>query len=183
MENKTTDQRVLDYIKMLDEEKRRLYVEKKRKDLIDLGMFEKVYGLEGCDPSEYPRTETDAQTGRTVRYKMVPVEVSDEDYEQLLKKTEELGMLDKPKETSGIHNSQTIGATIKKISEVLFVISLIAVALIITFVALTIKDLTVALIIVLVAGLFGFSEWVLSSFLYGYGELIERVSSIDRKLK
>jgi len=28
MENKTTDQRVLDYIKMLDEEKRRLYVEK-----------------------------------------------------------------------------------------------------------------------------------------------------------
>ncbi|MCX7614809.1 MAG: hypothetical protein N2Z65_03530 [Clostridiales bacterium] len=72
-----------DFIK----EKKQLELEERKKELIDLGLLEKVYSSKEEPSSEYPFAEWSEEEQKEKYYKKVPIEVSDEDYAQLCKYT------------------------------------------------------------------------------------------------
>ncbi len=89
------------------EEKERVQNEKAKK-LIELGIYEKEFP---ADPDNYDYNEYDCyfydeQTGFTKRYKRIPIEVSDEEYQEILKYSD-----DKPL----IPDNSNIIATILKV--------------------------------------------------------------------
>jgi len=87
MDNNHTDQRVLDYISEREDEIRAKYLcEKKEEALISLGFYDKVYEPHGSQSQvsvEYLWEETGGETMEQRFYRMVPIAVSDEDYENL----------------------------------------------------------------------------------------------------
>ncbi|MBO4452756.1 MAG: hypothetical protein J5793_02360 [Clostridia bacterium] len=67
--------------------KETLETDQKKKDelLIKSGLFEKEYSTDEFDSDEYPECERDPETGRSRYYKKIPIEVSDEEYSEILK--------------------------------------------------------------------------------------------------
>ncbi|MBQ2968621.1 MAG: hypothetical protein IJE10_10950 [Clostridia bacterium] len=59
--------------------------EAKKKTLIDLGLFEKVYSPDNKQSDEFSCYEWDSQTQTSKYYKKVPIDVSDEEYEEVKK--------------------------------------------------------------------------------------------------
>lgn len=68
-------------------EEQEKYAKQKQKLLIDLGLFDKEYSTSTSYSAEYPYAEWDnqAQPGKCKYYKQVPIDVSDEEYEEIKK--------------------------------------------------------------------------------------------------
>ena len=56
----------------------------KRKKLIELGLFEKVYYTVGENKEDYPCSEWDGNSSYRL-YKQVPIDVTDEEFEEIMK--------------------------------------------------------------------------------------------------
>ncbi len=78
---------VSQFIEKKNVEKRAVFEKAKAKALIDLGIYEKEFppDPQNVDYNEYDCGFYDDATGTYKRYKRVPVEVSDEEYEEILK--------------------------------------------------------------------------------------------------
>ena len=77
------------------------YIDQKKRDfLISEGLFDKVYESQEIehDNDEFPNTEWDTQNNIDRYYKIVPYNISDDDYELLLK----LCSTDKKQESNNI---------------------------------------------------------------------------------
>lgn len=82
---------VSSYIEKKQEEIRLQKEAQKKEKLIKLGIFEKIYqGEEGYDPQE-ACYEWNAELQSGTYYNRIPVEVTDEEYEEILKLSNEQG--------------------------------------------------------------------------------------------
>lgn len=61
------------------------FEEEKQKKLLELELYEKEYSLENSYSEEFPLSEFDEATSKYKYYKKVPIEISDEEYAELLK--------------------------------------------------------------------------------------------------
>ncbi len=67
-----------------DAEKKK-YEEEKQKTLIELGLFEKVYSPDNNYSEEFSSSEWDSANSTNKYYKKVPVEITDEEYQEVKK--------------------------------------------------------------------------------------------------
>lgn len=63
------------------------YEETKRKTLIDLGLYEKAYSPDNRYSEEFCMTEWDSAAQESKYYKEVPIEITDEEYQEIKKYT------------------------------------------------------------------------------------------------
>lgn len=84
---------VQDYIKeqkaLLEESKRKNEKEKRDSLLIELGLYTVEYAPEGADTRKYPKTEWNEEKHTYVNYRFIPYEITDEEYQELLKLQEQ----------------------------------------------------------------------------------------------
>ena len=59
--------------------------EQKQKTLIELGLYDKIYSPDNKSSSEFPLSEWDYNNSTTKFYKKVPIDVTDEEYEEIKK--------------------------------------------------------------------------------------------------
>jgi len=99
---------VSQYIEKKKAEKKERVQKEKAKKLIELGIYEKEFPADpnNFDYFEYDCYFYDEQTGSNKRYKRIPIEVSDEEYNEILKYSEE---------TTTTSNSSNVIATIIRI--------------------------------------------------------------------
>lgn len=71
------------YVAKKEAEKRELYEKKKNDLLISQGLYEKVYSDKSRYSKEFSNQEFDSDTNKYRYYKMVPIEISEEEYQQI----------------------------------------------------------------------------------------------------
>ena len=76
---------VQDYLSKKVNEKNELALKKKNELLLELNLFEKEYSDKNKYSSDYPFSEYDNQTGTSKYYKKIPIQVSDDEYSEILK--------------------------------------------------------------------------------------------------
>lgn len=73
------------YLEKMSEQQAKDELEKKNKLLINLGLYEKEYSENGEYSKEFTNMKYDTKTGKTLYFRKKPVEVSDEEYAEILK--------------------------------------------------------------------------------------------------
>ena len=73
------------FLKQKKEEELKKQEEAKKKTLIDLGLFEKVYSQDNTQSDGFSYGEWDSKDAKVKYFKKVPIEVSDEEYEEIKK--------------------------------------------------------------------------------------------------
>jgi len=104
--------RFLDAYK-IDEIKR--YEKEKRKTLINAGLYEKEYSPDGFDDEEHPFYDD----GTDKYYKKVPINITDEEYQELKKYTNKANTESEP-------NTNTIATALAIIAWIIFIFGFIA---------------------------------------------------------
>lgn len=61
------------------------YEEEKQKTLLELGLFEKVYSPDNKQSEEFSSFEWDRTSSTNKYYKKVPIEITDEEYQEVKK--------------------------------------------------------------------------------------------------
>lgn len=94
-------EKVKEFLEAKKSEERKVFEEKKQKKLIELGLFEKEYAPEGIKTSysDYPENEYDTTTNSSKWYKKVAIDVTDEEYAEILKHT---GIKESGNNTNGV---------------------------------------------------------------------------------
>ena len=96
--------------------------EVKKKTLIDLGLFEKVYSPDNKQSDEFSCYEWDSINSTNKYYKKVPVEVTDEEYEEIKKYSKQTEDI--------IHNNfnryNYVAISLTVIAYVIFIVGFIA---------------------------------------------------------
>ena len=90
--------------------------ETKQKTLLDLGLYEKVYSSDNKYSGEFCLSEWDSATQTSKYYKKVPIEITDEEYQEVKKYSKE--------EVATENNSVAVALTI--IAWVIFIVGFIA---------------------------------------------------------
>jgi len=170
---------VQNYINRKRADERVAFEKKRDAALIEAGLVLKEYAPSSQTyPNDvFPDSEWDPEQQQYRYFRQTAIPVTDEEYEELL------SYLPAPTEentgTSGAYHH--IGSKIKTLAVATFIIELI-VSIIggIIMIASEEEELVIAgLISMCVGSLLG---WISSWLLYGYGEVIDKVSSIDQKL-
>jgi len=78
-------QLVQEYLNKKSNEKSELALKKRNDLLLELGLFEKEYSDKNEYSTEFPESEWDNQANTSKYYRKVPVQVSDEEYSEILK--------------------------------------------------------------------------------------------------
>lgn len=172
------DNRVRAFIDQKKAEKYAKEYAQKNDVLIRLGLYDKVYSpipLSG-PTSEYPNSEWDYNTNSYKYYRCVPFEVSDAEFEELLKYT------GKSKETGVFAN---IGKKLKLLANVMFWLTFIGAlvcGLIFIIVGMDGDDdlLFVGLPLLAIGPIFA---WLSNCLLYGFGELIDKTAQIEKNTR
>lgn len=94
---------------------------KKEKLLIDLGIYDKEYSDNTAWSEEYPKYEYDQNTQEAKYYKIVPIQVTDEEYAEILKYSN----LNKEEETDKSNNKNTISQVFTGIAWAIFILGFI----------------------------------------------------------
>ncbi len=81
------NEKVEEFLREKNRAKREAYEKQKEKTLIDLGLYEREYSDSDYPSEEYPFAEWDEFLHENRYYKIVNLDVSDEDYEKILKST------------------------------------------------------------------------------------------------
>lgn len=81
---------VEEYINSKRKEEREKYLKDKNETLIKLGIYEKVYSPINMLSEEYPWIEWDDEKEDELYYKKVAADVSDEEYEEILRLNKEI---------------------------------------------------------------------------------------------
>ena len=94
--------------------------EQKKKDdlLIDIGLYEKEYSANSTYSDEYPENEWDSETNTTRFYRKIPIEVSDEEYLEIMKYQNRMETEEK--------TNNTVSIVFKFIAGIIFVMGFIA---------------------------------------------------------
>lgn len=79
------NQRLKNFLDAKEYEKRKEYEEEKRKTLLELGLFEKVYAPDNRQSEEFPFYEYDNNTSTSRYYKEVPIEITEDEYVEVKK--------------------------------------------------------------------------------------------------
>ena len=155
------DKKRLERIEKSEEEKRSL--------LMKLDLVEKVYSPDNSSGSEYPcwevinNTEDDGNEGSVVYYKLVPIEITDEEYEEL-------------KKTVNIEDNKSknkVASIFKTVAWCVFIVGFIA-GIFLAINAYGDFSLIAAIIYWVVAFISGM-------FFYGFGEIINLLDCIKNK--
>ncbi len=144
-------------------EKEKLDIEKKE-FLISEGLYEKIYSENIYYSNEYPHYEFDSKTGTEKYYRMVPIEITDSEYEELLK-------FHKPQK-----NSNAISTALIVIAWIIFIFGFIAG--IIFGVAGADAYSSFAITIALIYWVTSFISGV---FILGFSEIIKLLNDIKNK--
>lgn len=98
-----------------DAEKKR-YEEEKQKTLIELGLYEKVYSPDNNYSEEFSSSEWDSANLTNKYYKKVPVEITDEEYQEV-KKYSKGDVL--------VQNNNPIATTLRVIAVLVYIVGFI----------------------------------------------------------
>ena len=79
------NEKVLKFLESKKNAERKKYEREKRNTLISLGLYDKVYSPDNKYSDEYPIMDWNGPNGETAYYKEVPVEVTDEEYQEIKK--------------------------------------------------------------------------------------------------
>lgn len=110
------------YFNNVEKEQKEIYENQKRKFLISNGFYEKVYSDAAQYNSDYPYCER-LDDGKTVWFRTVPIEATDEEYERLKAIIETKNHANKP--TENISVQQPIKNKIASILRVVAIITFI----------------------------------------------------------
>ena len=79
------NEKVKEFLDAKKKAEQKKYAEEKQKTLIALGLFEKVYSPNNTYSAEFPVYEYDSVSGKNKWYKKVPIEITDEEYQEVKK--------------------------------------------------------------------------------------------------
>lgn len=79
------NEKLKEFFEVKKQEELKKQEEAKEKTLIDLGLFEKVYSPDSEPSDEFPCYEWDSANSTYKYFKEVPIEVTDEEYEEIKK--------------------------------------------------------------------------------------------------
>ena len=99
-----------------DAEKKK-YQEEKQKTLIELGLFEKVYSPDNNYSDEFSSSEWDSANSTSKYYKKVPIEITDEEYQEV-KKYSKGDVL--------VQNNNPIATTLRVIAVLVYIVGFIS---------------------------------------------------------
>ena len=112
-------QMVEDYIAAQKSEESKHSLETKNQLLLKLGLFEKEYSAKNEYSSEYPEREYIEQTGDYKYFKKIPIDVSDEEFSEILK-------YQKNGQSDAKTSKNTYSSLLQGIAFFLFIVGLIA---------------------------------------------------------
>lgn len=79
------NEKLKEFLDAKKEAEQKKHEEEKQKTLIELGLFEKVYSPDNKQSEEFPFYEWDDGTPTSRYYKEVPIEITDEEYQEVKK--------------------------------------------------------------------------------------------------
>ena len=79
------NEKLKEFLDAKKDAEKKAYEEKKKDTLIELGLFEKVYSENNAYSIEYPWSEWDSENSINKYYKKIPMEITDEEYEEVKK--------------------------------------------------------------------------------------------------
>lgn len=142
----------------------------KRKNLIKLGLYDKIYAPDNIRTNEYPLSEWDYKDQIKIYYKEVPFEVTDEEYQQIIKLSQ------KPKVSSGSKpDKNTIAKILTVIARITFICGFIAG---IIWGIILLGDREGALVGFIFMLLFWFAAFISGTLFLGFAEIIELLDTI-----
>jgi len=137
----------------------------KEKTLIDLGLFEKVYSTSDEAIEEFPFIEWDSENSVNVYFKKVPIEVSDEEYEEIKKYAKDSKNTDK--------KDNIIASILKKIAWCVFIVGAIA--------GLALGNLGYRGFSFGITLIYWFASFISGITLLGFAEIIQLLTDIKNK--
>ena len=144
---------------------------KKEKVLLDAGLYEKEYSPNTYVSNEYPHTEFDQEQRKYVYFKKRPIEISDEDYAEMLKVIKEDPVTDESELAKSHNRVASLLAGIAYVTYILFGLG----ALILLILGFDEEDLLYIAPGALVVG------FISGSMFLGFSEIIKLLTSIKNK--
>ena len=110
------NEKLKEFLEAKKDAEKKKYQEEKQKTLIELGLFEKVYSPDNNYSAEFSSYEWDSANSTNKYYKKVPVEITDEEYQEV-KKYSKGDVL--------VQNNNPIATTLRVIAVLVYIVGFI----------------------------------------------------------
>lgn len=178
------DKRVQEYIESKKKRQEDIQQQQKLAFLIKEGLYEKVYAPddEDTDLDEYPKTEWDRDNSRNRYYKIVPIEISDDEYEQI---REAYNSVDSVKKDNEENSTNSVATFMIVVAVLIYIAGLIAgisfgnAEKVVSgyYSTHTVKEFSVA-----VASIYWAASFISGSVFIGLAEIIRLLQKINDKV-
>lgn len=161
------NEKVKEFLDAKKEAEKKKYEEDKQKTLIELGLFEKVYSPNNEYSEEFCFSEWDSSNLTSKYYKKVPIEITDEEYQEVKKYS---------KKFIDVSANNPISAILKVIAVIVYIVGFIAGIII----GASISSITMEF-----SWGGAFAYWAVSFFsgttILGFAEIIQLLTDIKNK--